>query len=291
MQSQLEEKILIAAIEEFGKKGLKFTMDDIARNLSISKKTMYQVFDNKEAMLLALADYCFTDIKKSERAIVEDPNLDVVDKIEQILVVLPEKYQNIGLSNLYQLSEKYPNIYSRVSAYLSTDWDATNALIEQGVAEGKIRPIALPVLQAMVESTIQKFFADSILVEHGISYEEALHEMIQIINLYIDGTLFKVNDRHPAAIHQNIMMGIFPMAEMTFFQRMLPKLFVCTTLQHPLHPFCFLQYLGKTAKISRLKFIFPGLFPEKAVNLLQLPVMAAQFIFRIRSDHPDVFLL
>lgn len=181
MQSQLEEKILIAAIEEFGKKGLKFTMDDIARNLSISKKTMYQVFDNKEAMLLALADYCFVDIKKSERAIVEDPNLDVVDKIEQILVVLPEKYQNIGLSNLYQLSEKYPNIYSRVSAYLSTDWDATNALIEQGVAEGKIRPIALPVLQAMVESTIQKFFADSILVEHGISYEEALHEMIQII--------------------------------------------------------------------------------------------------------------
>ena len=173
MQSQLEEKILLAAIEEFGRKGLKFTMDDIAKNLSISKKTLYHVYDNKEAMLLALADYCFVDIKKSERAIV--------DKIEQILVVLPERYQNIGLSNLYQLSEKYPNIYTRVSAYLSTDWDATNALIEQGVAEGKIRPIALPVLQAMVESTIQKFFADSILVEHGISYEDALHEMIQII--------------------------------------------------------------------------------------------------------------
>ena len=85
-------------------------------------------------MLLALADYCFADIKKSERAIVENPDLDVVDKIEQILVVLPERYQNIGLSNLYQLSEKYPNIYTRVSAYLSTDWDATNALIEQGVA-------------------------------------------------------------------------------------------------------------------------------------------------------------
>lgn len=181
MQSQLEEKILLAAIEEFGRKGLKFTMDDIAKNLSISKKTLYHVYDNKEAMLLALADYCFADIKKSERAIVENPDLDVVDKIEQILVVLPERYQNIGLSNLYQLSEKYPNIYTRVSAYLSTDWDATNALIEQGVAEGKIRPIALPVLQAMVESTIQKFFADSILVEHGISYEDALHEMIQII--------------------------------------------------------------------------------------------------------------
>ena len=39
-------------------------MDDIAKNLSISKKTLYHVYDNKEAMLLALADYCFVDIKK-----------------------------------------------------------------------------------------------------------------------------------------------------------------------------------------------------------------------------------
>ena len=95
MQSQLEEKILLAAIEEFGRKGLKFTMDDIAKNLSISKKTLYHVYDNKEAMLLALADYCFADIKKSERAIVENPDLDVVDKIEQILVVLPERYRSV----------------------------------------------------------------------------------------------------------------------------------------------------------------------------------------------------
>jgi len=181
MLTDQQEKIINAAIEEFREKGLKFTMDDIAKHLGISKKTLYQAYESKDAMLVALADYCFSDIKKSERAIIDDPDMDVVTKIERILVVLPERYQNIGLSNLYQLSEKYPKIYTRVSAYLSTDWDATNRLIEQGVAEGRIRPIALPVLQAMVESTIQKFFADSILVEHGITYEQALQEMIDII--------------------------------------------------------------------------------------------------------------
>lgn len=178
---EIKEKILEAAIEEFGNKGLKFTMDDIARKLAISKKTVYAVFENKETMLLELADYCFADIKKSERAILEDPDMDVLTKIEKIMIVLPERYQNIGLQNLYQLSDKYPRIYQRVGTYLSTDWDATISLLEQGIAEGRIRPIRIPVLKAMVESTIQEFFADSVLVENDISYEEALKEMIQII--------------------------------------------------------------------------------------------------------------
>ena len=55
--NEIKEKIIIAAIEEFGKKGLKFTMDDIAKNLGMSKKTLYNVYANKEEMLLELADY------------------------------------------------------------------------------------------------------------------------------------------------------------------------------------------------------------------------------------------
>lgn len=184
MVAETKEKILNAAIDEFEKKGLKFTMDDIAKNLSISKKTLYQIYDTKEAMLLALADYCFADIKKSERLIVEDRNMDVLEKIEKILVVLPERYQNIGLQNLYLLKEKYPKIYSRVATYLSTDWDATIALLEQAKAEGKIRNISIPILQTMVESTIQSFMANDILVENNISYDEAMQEMIRVL---IDG--------------------------------------------------------------------------------------------------------
>lgn len=178
---EMREKILEAAIEEFEKKGLRFTMDDVAKNLSISKKTLYAVFENKEAMMLALADYCFADIKKSEKEILENPDMDILTKIEKILVVLPDRYQNIGLHNLYQLSDKYPKIYQRVATYLSTDWDATIGLLEQGMAQGKIRPIKISVLQAMVEGTIQQFFANSILVENEIDYDDALKEMIHII--------------------------------------------------------------------------------------------------------------
>ena len=100
------EKIINAAIDEFVDKGLKFTMDDVARRLYMSKKTHYTVFKDKEEMLLAVADYCFADIKRAEREVLNNPSLDIVEKIRQIIIAMPDRYQNIGLINLFLLKDK-----------------------------------------------------------------------------------------------------------------------------------------------------------------------------------------
>lgn len=177
----MEEKIILAAIEEFSKQGLKFTMDDVAKNLGMSKKTLYTVFKSKDDLLYAVADFCFADIKRSEQEILLDPNMDIVDKIKSIIVVLPERYKNIGLSALYQLKEKAPNVYLRVEHYLQTDWDATIALLTSGMAQGRIKKVSIPVLKSMIESTIAEFFASDVLLEAGLTYEQGLEQMIEII--------------------------------------------------------------------------------------------------------------
>ena len=64
-QMDNKEKILEATIKVFNRKGLKFTMDDIASELSMSKKTIYTVFRDKESMFFAMVDYCFDKIKES----------------------------------------------------------------------------------------------------------------------------------------------------------------------------------------------------------------------------------
>lgn len=54
---ELKEKIIEATIEEFNEKNLKFTMDDIAKKLCISKKTIYDLFKNKEALFFEVIDH------------------------------------------------------------------------------------------------------------------------------------------------------------------------------------------------------------------------------------------
>lgn len=186
MNEALREKILDATIRVFNRKGLKFTMDDVASELSMSKKTIYTVFRDKESMFLDMVDYCFDSIKESEQQVLEDESLDTVRKIRKILGVLPESYQDIDLRQLYSLKDKYPKIYEKVEGRLENGWEKTIALLEQGMAEGKIRQIQIPILKTMLEATLEQFLQRDVLLQNQIAYNDALDE---VVNILVDGIL------------------------------------------------------------------------------------------------------
>lgn len=186
----MEQKktILEATIQIFNEKGLKFTMDDVAALLGMSKKTIYTVFRNKEALFLTMVDYIFDSIKESERKILEDKSITTVEKIRTILGVLPEGYRDVNFQKLYLLRDKYPRIYNKVELRLETGWESTIELLEQGIEEGVIRPIKIPILKMMLESSIEQFFQRDILIQNDITYKEALAE---VVNILVDGIVIE----------------------------------------------------------------------------------------------------
>ena len=177
----LREEILKGTIRIFHEKGLKFTMDDIAERLKISKKTLYKVFDDKEALFLAMVDYMFDTIKESEQAVVDDDSLSTVEKVHRILGVLPEGYKDVDLRQLYLLKDRYPKIYKQVELRLETGWETTIELIERGIAEGSIVPVRIPILKMMLEASLEQFFQRDILIRNEISYQDALDEVGRIL--------------------------------------------------------------------------------------------------------------
>lgn len=178
---ELKETILEGTVLVFNQKGLKFTMDDIARQLSMSKKTIYTVFRDKEALFLAMVDYLFDRIKESEYAILQNEELTTLEKIRKILCVIPESYQEVDFRQLYLLRGKYPSIYAKVEERLETGWEGTIALLEQGMKEGVIRPVKIPILKMMLESVLEQFFQRDILIQNKISYVDALQEVVEIL--------------------------------------------------------------------------------------------------------------
>ena len=181
LEMDVKERIMNAAIEEFNKKGLKFTMDDVAANLSMSKKTLYKVFEDKEALFFSMVDYCFDAIKESEQEILRDEEMDIVEKIRRIIIVLPNRYGNIDLRRLYSLKEKFPATYRKLEGRLESDWDATIMLLEQGIREGRIKPVSIPILKTMVEGTIEHFLSRDTLLKQDITYPEDLENMMDIL--------------------------------------------------------------------------------------------------------------
>lgn len=183
---ELKEAILNSTIKAFNEKGLKFTMDDIAHYTGISKKTIYTVFKDKEQLFLTMVDYLFDGIKQEEQKILERSDWDTVTKIRKILCVMPEGYKDIDFGQLYILRDKYPQIYRQVEKRLESGWEGTISLLQQGMEEGAIRSMQIPILKLMMESTLEQFFSRDILKRNRIPYAEALEEVVSIL---VDGIL------------------------------------------------------------------------------------------------------
>ena len=178
---KLRVTILEGTIQAFNRKGLKFTMDDIAGQLGMSKKTIYTVFRDKETMFFAMVDYMFDSIKESERQVLRDESFTTVEKIRRVLGVLPEGYKDIDFRQLYLLRDKYPKIYKRVEERLESGWETIIGLMEQGMEEGVIKRVDIPIVKLMLEVAIEQFFQRDILIRNQISYAQALDEVVEIL--------------------------------------------------------------------------------------------------------------
>ncbi|MDO4467611.1 MAG: TetR/AcrR family transcriptional regulator [Bacillota bacterium] len=177
----MKEDILNACIVLFNQKGLKFTMDDLAKKMGMSKKTLYTLFSDKQALFLEMVDYLFLAIQESKKEVMNDTRLSTLEKIQKILGVMPESYAQIDFRQLYGLKDKYPKTYKRVENHLETGWEDTINLLEQGMKEGVIRKTSIPLVKMMLEASLEQFFQRDILIRANLTYQEALDEVVHIL--------------------------------------------------------------------------------------------------------------
>ncbi len=177
---ELRARLREAGLELFREAGLHFTMQQAAQAIHISKKTIYCVYASKEELLLDMVDEAFASIHRRKQAILDGPGT-LEEKIRSVIIALPESYSAMDLQQLELLDERYPRVAQRVRQHLETGWEPTLALLEQAMEQGLMRRVSLPVLQGMICAAIEHFLADRSLEAQGISYTQALEEMISII--------------------------------------------------------------------------------------------------------------
>ena len=186
--SDLRVRILDEASRQFNKKGIKFTMDDLARSLGMSKKTIYTVFEDKRSIMTETIDRFFDDALIEEEMILNDDRLTIVEQLKAIIGNVPERYTQNDIAQLYVLKEKYPSVYRHWQHCRENYWEGVGLLVNRGIEQGEIRPVSLPILKTMFQSTIEQFFQDDVLIKNHISYRKALYEVATIL---VDGIIAK----------------------------------------------------------------------------------------------------
>ena len=110
----MKEQILHTAIELFLTRGFKsITMDDIARELGISKKTVYAHYINKEAIVEASTTQVFTIICGGIDLICAR-EMNPIQELYEIKKFVLEHLKGERSSPMYQLQKYYPKTYQKL---------------------------------------------------------------------------------------------------------------------------------------------------------------------------------
>jgi len=136
----MKEKIIQKASELFLNLGFKsVTMDDIANEMGISKKTIYTHFNNKTELVLEAVLAVFHEITcgiDHIQALQKNP----IEELYEIKKFALQQLKNEKSSPQYQLQKYYPEIYATLKQrQFEKMADCTLSNLKRGVAMGLYR--------------------------------------------------------------------------------------------------------------------------------------------------------
>ena len=137
----MKETILNKAVDLFLRYGFKsVTMDDIANDLAISKKTIYKYFNNKIELIDASTILVHERVDKMIGEIVMK-NYNAIEENFVIKSIFKDMFKNVKTSPMFQLKKYYPEIYGRVMEHqLSTFSECIRENLRKGIEENLYRP-------------------------------------------------------------------------------------------------------------------------------------------------------
>ncbi|MBU2700773.1 AcrR family transcriptional regulator [Sporomusaceae bacterium BoRhaA] len=178
----MRNRILMAAADEIKTRGVKFTMSDLARRLSLSKTSLYEHFASKNALVHDILSIAIQDVQEQEQQIYNNSDLSVAEKVRALLRVSQHVFGPIHNHSIFDdLRHYYPEEWQLVSDFQQERLDHLMSLIVQGIENSSLRPVNVPVLRQVVNSAMNDLFNYRFLEESNMTHADALSAMADII--------------------------------------------------------------------------------------------------------------
>ena len=187
-KNSVKTEILSESIELFMKYGVRsVTMDDIAKHLGISKKTIYQNFKDKEEIILRSTEVYFENELKVMESI-EEKSENAVAHLYNLTVCLRDRMKNTNHGVLYDLKKYYKKAWEK---YMEHKHDVIfNSVLnnlKKGISEGLFRADINPEILAYLRiGVIELTFIEEFFPKEKFSLAE-IHE--QIFEHFTNGIL------------------------------------------------------------------------------------------------------
>jgi AcrR family transcriptional regulator len=202
-RSELRERIIQTAVEAFSTHGIKsITMDDIAASLGISKRTLYEVFSDKESLL----EECILTEQRSTDVLIKQ----ILDTSSNVLEVILRCYQwtiekfHATNKKFFEDIKKYPKAYELVKRNHNRSSDDTVNFFKEGVKQGLFRSdVNFAIVNLLVRGQIDLLINSNICDDYSFLevYESIMFTFLRGISTEkgsreLDNFIYEYREKH-----------------------------------------------------------------------------------------------
>ena len=175
---ELKERIIENASELFFRNGIRsMTMSDIANGLGISKRTLYEVFRDKEELLEECLNYYHAKADREIEQLTRNSD-NVIDTMMRLYARNFFQMLEAGKLLVNDLKKYYSHLYRKIEKKRNDDVCIFIPLFEKGVEQGLIRDD----VNFEVMLWLLKIQFDAVLNEHTIpTGKYSAHQFLQAI--------------------------------------------------------------------------------------------------------------
>jgi len=179
----IRQRILQAAEERFRIEGYqRVSMDELAADLGMSKKTIYKHFRGKDALMTQIARQAMQQVEQRVSEIVAS-DASFVDKLTTLLPLIGRQYVRLSRILKKDLARHAPNIWKEIEAFRRVQ--ATTKIypmLKAAKAEGVLRPEVSPELFFLLFLTaIEGILNPFTLADEPYSTDEAFAGIFRIL--------------------------------------------------------------------------------------------------------------
>lgn len=177
----MRDRILTAAAKEMGIKGIKFTMNDLAAHLGISKRSIYEYFSSKEEIIGALVDENLENIMQQCNDILNNKEYDLPQKLKMIILA-HQKNAGCGYGRDAEEIKRFcPREWEKIERHLDDKWKIIEKILQEGIEQKLFRPVYVPCVKKIIKGAINESIDSNFLIGNQVQLTKLYEYMVDVI--------------------------------------------------------------------------------------------------------------
>ena len=181
VRRDVRKTILEYSMQYLEKYGCKFSVDDMMKELNMSKRTFYRYFETKELVLIALIDTLTEAVQETMKLHAANETLSTAEKLFRVLTIETNFEKLISYRHIAELEKYYPQVYQYLMSRYEYDWCVVEELLLQGMEEGIYVKQSVDLIKTLLQNGMQMLCRGDFLERNALTYQEALHQTVEII--------------------------------------------------------------------------------------------------------------